>query len=368
MDLNAISDPFDESLKRSILNGLALPVRERHGYFRIHGPVPVIRPHREVQIGHNTFMVGPSQGEGSYGKVFKAMKKEDANPNETIADLDVVLKVQKPADEWEFYICSELHARLSQMGASGVHFMQIPRCFNFDDGSVFVSEHQQGTLLDVINAMTHGALAKSMVETVALYYLYEILGIVQKLQQVQIIHGDIKPDNFLILSFPVINDNAQNPEEMFEASQATLQLIDYGRSIDMSAFPRGKTFREVFKTEALKTPQMRENRPWSYELDYVGIASTAHVLLLESYMKLGKKGSDEGSSSHYAPQAQFKRWHDIPFWNDFFYAFLNIATTNGEAQLPDLSHWQARVTKVIFEKKLRNFNDVLSNMTQAMKR
>lgn len=199
LDLKAIQDPFDEDLKRTLLAGLKVPVNKRHGYYRVYSPVPQIKPNREVQIGHNSFLIGSCKGEGSYGKVFKAMKKEDANPNETIADMDVVLKVQKPASEWEFYICSEIHQRLRDCQEDQDRFMTIPRCFSFDDGSVFVSEHQQATLLDVVNAMTNG-LAKSMYETVALYYLHEMLTIGQQLAKVQIIHGDIKPDNFLIPS------------------------------------------------------------------------------------------------------------------------------------------------------------------------
>ena len=40
------------------------------------------------------------------------------NKDETIADMDVVVKIQKPACEWEFYIGTEIHSRLSAMGAS----------------------------------------------------------------------------------------------------------------------------------------------------------------------------------------------------------------------------------------------------------
>ena len=61
---------------------------------------------------------------------FKAMRKDGANMNETIADMDVVLKVQKPACEWEFYIGTEIHQRLREAkAAEGVKaaIMSIPR-------------------------------------------------------------------------------------------------------------------------------------------------------------------------------------------------------------------------------------------------
>ena len=75
--------------------------------------------------------------------------------------------------------------------------MSIPRCFTFDDGSALVSEHQQGTLLDVVNAM---APKKMLMEAVAAFFLIEMLTIAQRLRDLEIIHGDIKPDNFLLLN------------------------------------------------------------------------------------------------------------------------------------------------------------------------
>merc|ERR1712117_965023 len=126
--------------------------------------------HKEVVFGGASFLIGECKGEGAYGKVFKAMKSD--NKDETIADMDVVVKIQKPACEWEFYIGTEIHSRLSSMGAS-------------DDGSALVSEHQQGTLLDVVNAV---ASKRSLHEAVAVFFLVEMLGIARRLRELQVIH------------------------------------------------------------------------------------------------------------------------------------------------------------------------------------
>ena len=70
-----------------------------------------------------------------------------SNTNDTIADMDVVLKVQKPARPWEFYICTEIHDRLNNLHQDSGWFMSIPRCYAFEDGSIFVSELQMLSLL-----------------------------------------------------------------------------------------------------------------------------------------------------------------------------------------------------------------------------
>ncbi len=75
--------------------------------------------------------------------------------------------------------------------------MSIPRCFTYDDGSVFVSEHHSGTLLDLANHLSTGT-QKNHSEGVAVYFLVEMLSMAEKLRQAEIIHGDIKPDNFLV--------------------------------------------------------------------------------------------------------------------------------------------------------------------------
>jgi hypothetical protein len=105
-------DPFARDIQLQLLSKLVRPVSVRHGYKRIEGRVPSIRQNSVVSVSDVEFMIMECKGEGGFGKVFKALMKDGgANPNETIANIDVVLKLQKPPREWEFYICTELHDR-----------------------------------------------------------------------------------------------------------------------------------------------------------------------------------------------------------------------------------------------------------------
>ena len=110
--------------------------------------------------------------------------------------MDIVLKVQKPKNVWEFYIASELHRRLANSKDSQ-WFMSIPRCFVYNDGSIFVSERHPYSLLDVCNKVPQ-LDGQAVREVLAAYFGIELLIILEKLHQAKIIHGDIKADNFLV--------------------------------------------------------------------------------------------------------------------------------------------------------------------------
>lgn len=65
-----------------------------------------------------------------------------------------VLQVQKPANPWEFYIHTQLDARLQP--ATRHLFSSVRSAHLFKDGSVLVAElHQYGTLLVGIGPRSH---------------------------------------------------------------------------------------------------------------------------------------------------------------------------------------------------------------------
>ena len=158
-------------------------------------------------------------GKGTYGTVFKAVNLQTGQI--------VALKTQKPAWVWEFYITREIKNRLTNPHMLR-GFMDVSMAYVANNSSVLVSEYSRfGTLLAVTNQIKI-TTGKPLLEHLAIFFTIEILQIVEYLHKCQIIHGDIKPDNFLLMRLPT------------EDVRPTIQLIDFGCSIDMSLFTRKK--------------------------------------------------------------------------------------------------------------------------------
>jgi len=139
-----------------------------------------------------------------------------------------VLKVQMPANDWEWYILGQVDQRFDQLQHPLKEeetswkrgFMTAPRCYTYRDGAVIISQLQKmGTLLDLVN-LTKNA-DKSIIEPIAIYLTAELLGLMELLHSVNIVHADLKPDNFLMRHTPSTS------------TSPSLQLIDFGKAIDL---------------------------------------------------------------------------------------------------------------------------------------
>ena len=112
-----------------------------------------------------------------------------------------------------------------------------------------------------------------------------------QLHSMDLIHADLKPDNFLVTDFPGLHNRA-------------LQMIDFGKALDMKLVreadkckefaisidnfqvPEDTVFNDQVSTSGLRCVEMRERRPWRHHIDYFGVAATAYCLLVGKYLKV----------------------------------------------------------------------------------
>uniref|UniRef100_A0A8C5UJ44 BUB1 mitotic checkpoint serine/threonine kinase n=1 Tax=Malurus cyaneus samueli TaxID=2593467 RepID=A0A8C5UJ44_9PASS len=310
-------NPWDKELIGKFLSELPKPLRSYANYFEWKSPLPFIKLKAELSLGSSSFHVDCLVGEGAFAQVYQASILDASNPRN---NQKVIFKVQKPANPWEFYIATQLLERLSP---SVRHlYIHIYSAHFFPNGSILVGElHNYGTLLNAVNIYKK-LPEKVMPQALVIYFAVKILHMVEELHSCKIIHGDIKPDNFILGERFLDNDTCD-----IDGLCHGLTLIDLGQSIDMKLFPEGTAFTARCETSGFQCVEMLTNRPWNYQTDYFGIAATVYCLLFGTYMRLRE---DNGV---WKPEGNFRRLANAELWKEFFESLLNIPSCHS---LPSL--------------------------------
>ncbi|EZA52227.1 Mitotic checkpoint serine/threonine-protein kinase BUB1 [Ooceraea biroi] len=329
-------NPFDKNLIAGLLKKIKFPQpHHADGYTRIDTNLIKLVPSSMITLGTEAYDLEKCLGKGMYGTVFKAVNLQTG---ETVA-----LKTQRPAWVWEFYIVREIKARLTNPHMLR-GFMDVTMAYVTNNGSILVSEYSKfGTLLAVTNQIKI-ATGKPLVETLAIFFTIEMLQIVEYLHKCQIIHGDIKPDNFLLMRPPT------------EDVRPTIQLIDFGCSIDMKLLPENTTFMHVIKTEDFTCIEMQTGRPWTYQTDLYCLAATSHCLLFGNYMRVSN------ISGRWFITSKLPRYAKKAAWEQFFTELLNIESCE---KMPDLAKLRNTMEEALaqmpeVQTKFRMFVNILN--------
>ncbi|XDV42458.1 hypothetical protein PO909_011115 [Leuciscus waleckii] len=336
--VHLVSDPWDEELIVSLLSNLQPPLSSHPDLTVWSCRLPTITPKMTVQIAGESLRVDFVLGQGAFATVYQATN--------LMTTRKLILKVQKPANPWEFYMDSQLNARLQP---SVRHLFNIIYSAHlFTNGSVLIGElHNCGTLLSAIN-LYKSRSEKVLPQPLVLYFTVCILHMIQQLHQAHIIHADIKPDNFLLGERFLENDCFER-----DHLQHGLALIDLGQSIDMTLFPENTAFTAKCMTSGFQCVEMLSGRPWSYQTDYFGIAGTVYCMLFGTYMQVKEEGGV------WRTNGVFKRMVHAELWQDLFHTLLNVP--DGRS-LPCLQRLRLRLDTVLqenYSRKLRSLKNRL---------
>ncbi|KAF4965904.1 hypothetical protein FSARC_6340 [Fusarium sarcochroum] len=249
------------------------------------------------------------------------------------------LKMENPPTPWEFHMMRLAHTRLgpqhrASASLSYAHEMHLYQ----DEAFLFLPYHPHGTLLDVVNFFRAESSAV-MDEQLAMFFTIELLRTVEALHSKSVLHGDLKADNCLLRLDALFGDESLASQWKADGSggwsSRGVVLIDFGRGIDMRSFVPEVEFIADWKTSAQDCAEMREGRPWTWQIDYHGLAGTIHTLLFGKYIETVRcdQGGLGKSGRRYKIRESLKRYWQTDLWSDCFELLLNpgaAAAAGGE--------------------------------------
>ena len=203
-----------------------------------------------------------------------------------------------------------------QLSAS---FYQPYSCVMYKNSTILVSEYYpHGTLLNLINELK---INRRMEETISRQLALEITNLVQTLHSIGIVHNDIKPDNFLLrYSNPITGGSVRK-----ELVGNLLHLIDFGRSVDLSLFPKNVQFVGSSDTDTFELPFMKTNRPYLYNCDSFGLAATLYCIITFEYPRIITESESSNKVKLVRPIKSACR-HYSSVWDSINYKLMNASS------------------------------------------
>ena len=284
-----------------------------------------------------TYTVRRELGRGAFAPVYlvdSELPEDEENVFGVKRNCQEVIKMEDPPSSWEFYMLSQAKRRLG-VSRPSESIVEAYEMHLFDDECFLVEEFRnQGTLLDAVNSSrAEGNCGSAMEEQLVMFFTIELFRTVEALHSKGIIHGDLKADNVLIRLDAATSDASWAPQYSRDGSAGWsgqgITLIDFGRGIDMKVFKPDVQFIADWKTSEADCAEMREMRPWTFQVDYHGLAGIVHSMLFGKYMEtVGERGSTlgAGATKSYKIREGLKRYWQTDIWNDVFEVLLNPLT------------------------------------------
>ncbi|KAG2788785.1 hypothetical protein Pcac1_g1581 [Phytophthora cactorum] len=277
-------------------------------------------------------------GSGSFAYVFSA-KVVDTTSNTTC---NKAVKIEKERQNlaWEFYITNKIKKKVRIENKLPDEKIPVPTFTGlhlFPNGALLIMEKGDfGTLFDVLNCYKQWGI--TFPEVLAVYYGIKMLRCIEMLHSAKVLHGDIKPDNWLMIPGNPSSELSmitQEPHTDKDFHAGDLHLIDYGRSIDLSLYPEGTVFKGNCHAKGFQCVEMLTHRPWTHQVDTFAFCGTVHCMLFGEYMEVKPRRNAKGAT-HWGIVKQFKRYWQVDMWTDFFHNLLNVRSCTDQPSLPNL--------------------------------
>ena len=321
-----------------------------------------VQPILDFQGTSKVYVVRKELGKGAFAPVYLVESHDrETNEDEEVSTgsrsnkstrrfLEAV-KTETPPSAWEFHILRLLRYRLGHMSRTMQSVILAHECHLFRDECYLVLEyHSQGTLLDLVNGVRDEnrragkSLDAGLDEGLAMFLGVELLRTMVACHGVGIIHGDLKADNCLVRFDATMDEKSGDLVQSYQRdgsfgwSSKGLTLIDFGRGVDFRAFKPEVQFIADWPSSPQDCAEIREARPWTWQIDYFGAAGVIHSLLFGKYIETvpATAGGGLGQRKEWKLKEGIKRYWQGEIWTNVFGLLLNPTMAGAGEAMPCL--------------------------------
>lgn len=272
-------------------------------------------------------------GVGGFGCVYRAQVGQLAG---------YAVKIEKGGIPWELYNVLAARTRIEDRRVLASLVEVVHHQGYTDEQYTIMPHYTRGTLLKVTEVVHNSEPAPKELERLAAYFAIELLRLIGALHDVDIIHGDLKPEN-VMLRTPAGGvkavGNYMRTSKVWD--QHGIVLLDFGRAIDLRLFPPGQKFGAGWNPDKQQDCwEICRGQPYTFETDYHGIANIVYRILALRPLVVTLDHKGRKVPQHGLPECRDAM--NVDMWMNFFDAMLNppsLPNPRMQDAKTDLENW-----------------------------
>ncbi|XP_028622847.1 mitotic checkpoint serine/threonine-protein kinase BUB1 beta isoform X1 [Grammomys surdaster] len=302
---NAIQSPWCSQYRLQLLK--SLPELSAFVEFSMEDrPMPMLEIGKEIELGHEDYCIKQEHLTCEDYTLFWVAPRNSA-------ELTMIKASPQPIP-WDFYINLKLKERLNE------DCDQLCNCCQYQDGHVIWYQYINcSTLQDLLQH------SEFVTHEIIVLIIYNLLTIVEKLHKAEVVHGDLSPRSL------ILRNRIHDPYDYINKDDHAVRIVDFSYSVDMRVQLDAFAYSGFRTAQILEGQKILANCSSPYQVDLLGIADLAHLLLFREHLHVFWDGLLWKLSQN---TSELK---DGELWNKFFVRILNAGDKSTVSVLRELA-------------------------------